>query len=154
MLVPHSHQAGVSYGQFDFDWLLASLTSHIKNRKCYLSLEHRALYAFEDFLISRDFTRPWGDLYRNVVEQEVGVLDRHSSKLQASIMARFDRLEPALQDRIMARFDQLERTLQDNVESQARDVRDLGVSLRLTTQLRLLTRALRSRLRRLIGAAH
>ena len=48
-----SLHAGVSYGQFDFDWLLGNLTFHIKNGKCYLSLQHRGLYAFEDFLISR-----------------------------------------------------------------------------------------------------
>jgi HD superfamily phosphohydrolase len=48
-----SLHAGVSYGQFDFDWLVGNLTSHIKNGKCYLALQHRALYAFEDFLISR-----------------------------------------------------------------------------------------------------
>lgn len=45
--------AGVSYGQFDFDWLVTNLTSHIKGGKCYLGLQHRALYSFEDFLISR-----------------------------------------------------------------------------------------------------
>jgi HD superfamily phosphohydrolase len=48
-----SLHAGVSYGQFDFDWLVGNLTSHIKLGKCYLALQHRALYAFEDFLISR-----------------------------------------------------------------------------------------------------
>jgi HD superfamily phosphohydrolase len=45
--------AGVSYGHFDFDWIVSNLTSHIKNGKCYLGLSHRALYSFEDFLISR-----------------------------------------------------------------------------------------------------
>jgi HD superfamily phosphohydrolase len=45
--------AGVSYGQFDFDWLVGNLTSHVHQGKCYLSLQHRALYSFEDFLISR-----------------------------------------------------------------------------------------------------
>lgn len=45
--------AGVSYGDFDFDWIISNLTWNIENQKCYLSLEHRALYAFEDFLISR-----------------------------------------------------------------------------------------------------
>jgi len=45
--------AGVSYGQFDFDWIIGNLGSHIKNGKCYLALQHRALYSFEDFLISR-----------------------------------------------------------------------------------------------------
>ena len=48
-----SLHAGVSYGQFDFEWLVGSLTSHIHEGKCYLALQHRALYAFEDFLISR-----------------------------------------------------------------------------------------------------
>ncbi len=52
-----SLNAGVSYGQFDFDWLVGSLTSHIVTRRdksqCYLGLHHRALYSFEDFLISR-----------------------------------------------------------------------------------------------------
>jgi HD superfamily phosphohydrolase len=48
-----SLQAGVSYGQFDFNWLVSNLTSHFQNGKCYLSLQHRALYTFEDFLISR-----------------------------------------------------------------------------------------------------
>ncbi len=45
--------AGVSYGQFDFNWLLAHLTFHVNQGKSYLCLEHRALYAFEDFLLSR-----------------------------------------------------------------------------------------------------
>jgi len=45
--------AGVSYGEFDFDWLIGNLTSHVHQGKCYLSLQHRALYSFEDFLISR-----------------------------------------------------------------------------------------------------
>ncbi len=48
-----STAAGVSYGHFDFDWLVSNLTSHVKDGKCYLALQHRALYSFEDFLISR-----------------------------------------------------------------------------------------------------
>jgi HD superfamily phosphohydrolase len=44
---------GVSYGQFDFNWLVGNLTAHIHEGKCYLGLQHRALYTFEDFLISR-----------------------------------------------------------------------------------------------------
>ncbi len=48
-----SYFAGVSYGQFDFDWLLGNLSCHIKHSKCYLALQHRALYSFEDFLLSR-----------------------------------------------------------------------------------------------------
>jgi HD superfamily phosphohydrolase len=48
-----SWHAGVSYGQFDFDWLVGNLTAHVRDGQCYLALQHRALYAFEDFLISR-----------------------------------------------------------------------------------------------------
>ncbi len=48
-----SLHAGVSYGQFDFEWLVSNLTSSISEGKAYLTLEHRALYSFEDFLISR-----------------------------------------------------------------------------------------------------
>ena len=48
-----SLHAGVSYGQFDFDWLVGNLTSHVRDGKCFLALQHRALYSFEDFLISR-----------------------------------------------------------------------------------------------------
>jgi HD superfamily phosphohydrolase len=48
-----SLHTGVSYGQFDFEWLVGNLTSYVTHNKCYLSLQHRALYTFEDFLISR-----------------------------------------------------------------------------------------------------
>lgn len=48
-----SLHAGVSYGQFDFDWLIANLSFQIRRGKAYLALQHRALYSFEDFLISR-----------------------------------------------------------------------------------------------------
>ncbi len=48
-----SLHAGVSYGQFDFNWLVGNLTAHVRSGRCYLGLEHRALYSFEDFLISR-----------------------------------------------------------------------------------------------------
>ncbi len=48
-----SWHAGVSYGQFDYDWLVANLTCEVKKGSAYLALSHRALYAFEDFLISR-----------------------------------------------------------------------------------------------------
>ena len=45
--------AGVTYGEFDFNWLIRNLTAKIDKDCCYLALEHRALYSFEDFLISR-----------------------------------------------------------------------------------------------------
>lgn len=48
-----SLHSGVSYGEFDFDWIISNLTSYIKNNQCLLALQHKALYSFEDFLISR-----------------------------------------------------------------------------------------------------
>lgn len=48
-----SFYAGVSYGQFDFDWIIGNLVPHIREGKCFLALHHRALYSFEDFLLSR-----------------------------------------------------------------------------------------------------
>lgn len=53
-----SFHAGVNYGNYDFDWLVTHLTFHIERKpgqtpRALLALEHRALYAFEDFLISR-----------------------------------------------------------------------------------------------------
>jgi uncharacterized protein len=53
-----SFHAGVSYGQYDHDWLISNLGFHLKSDEagktnCYLALGHRALYAFEDFLLSR-----------------------------------------------------------------------------------------------------
>lgn len=48
-----SLHAGVSYGHFDFYWLLKNITYHLQDGNCYLALQNRALYAFEDFLISR-----------------------------------------------------------------------------------------------------
>ena len=48
-----SKSAGVSYGEFDFDWIISNLTATIEKNNCHLALQHRALYSFEDFLISR-----------------------------------------------------------------------------------------------------
>ena len=53
-----SFHAGVSYGMYDHDWLISNLGHHlVRDEKgqasAYLALGHRALYAFEDFLLSR-----------------------------------------------------------------------------------------------------
>ena len=50
-----SLHTGVSYGQFDFEWLISNLIPHYEEGRCYLSLQHRALYSFEDFLIFASF---------------------------------------------------------------------------------------------------
>jgi HD superfamily phosphohydrolase len=48
-----SFYAGVSYGKFDLGWLLSNLTHCVQDGQCYLGLGHKALYTFDDFLISR-----------------------------------------------------------------------------------------------------
>ena len=44
---------GVSYGQFDYDWMTSHMTASAHENRIHLTLQHRALYAFEDFLLSR-----------------------------------------------------------------------------------------------------
>lgn len=48
-----SYFCGINYGKIDRDWLIQNLTLHIKDHNAYLGLNRRALYAFDDFLISR-----------------------------------------------------------------------------------------------------
>ena len=44
---------GVAYGKFDQTWLLENLSHHVVDDRAYLALEVRAIFAFEDFLLSR-----------------------------------------------------------------------------------------------------
>jgi HD superfamily phosphohydrolase len=48
-----SYYCGVNYGVFDYSWILRNLSAHVVDGKAYLALGHRALYAFEDFLLAR-----------------------------------------------------------------------------------------------------
>jgi Glycosyltransferase Family 4 len=58
----------------------------------------------EDFLISRDFSRPWAALYQNVVDESTDVMERalhrHTTKLQAAIMGRFNDLTVRMEGRL------------------------------------------------------
>jgi HD superfamily phosphohydrolase len=45
--------AGVSYGKFDMSWLLENLGHHVEGDRALMALSHRAVFAFEDFLLSR-----------------------------------------------------------------------------------------------------
>ncbi len=45
--------AGIPYGQFDRDWIFSNLTIIEDNNQMHLALDSRAIYAFEDFLLSR-----------------------------------------------------------------------------------------------------
>jgi HD superfamily phosphohydrolase len=45
--------AGVSYGKFDQSWLVENLAWHAVDDRAYMALSHRAVFAFEDFLLSR-----------------------------------------------------------------------------------------------------
>lgn len=48
-----SYFCGTNYGKVDIEWLIQNLTFHVKENKLFLSLNRRALYSFDDFLISR-----------------------------------------------------------------------------------------------------
>ena len=48
-----SYYSGVSYGKFDANWLLSNLGVYFEKKTAHLSLNARAIYTFEDFLLSR-----------------------------------------------------------------------------------------------------
>jgi len=48
-----SYFCGTNYGKIDMEWLIQNLTLHLVDSKAYLALNRRALYSFDDFLISR-----------------------------------------------------------------------------------------------------
>ncbi len=48
-----SYFCGTNYGKIDMEWLIQNLTVHLVEGKAYLALNRRALYSFDDFLISR-----------------------------------------------------------------------------------------------------
>ncbi|MCA9508460.1 MAG: HD domain-containing protein [Myxococcales bacterium] len=52
-LLRDSFYCGVNYGKFDSDWLVENLLYIIDHKKAYLAIKARALFAFEDFLLSR-----------------------------------------------------------------------------------------------------
>ncbi len=48
-----SYFCGTNYGKVDSHWLVSHMTLHIENNKAYLAINRRALYTFDDFLLSR-----------------------------------------------------------------------------------------------------
>ncbi len=48
-----SYYTGTNYGKFDRDWMIANLVPYQLDSKFYLGINRRALYTFDDFLISR-----------------------------------------------------------------------------------------------------
>ncbi len=48
-----SYFCGTNYGKIDMEWLIQNLTLHLVDNKAYLAMNRRALYSFDDFLISR-----------------------------------------------------------------------------------------------------
>lgn len=48
-----SYFCGTNYGKFDLHWMLSNLTMHQVAGRVYLALNRRALYTFDDFLLSR-----------------------------------------------------------------------------------------------------
>lgn len=52
-MVRDSLYCGTTYGQFDRDWIFSNLLYQVVESQVFLALDSRALYAFEDFLLSR-----------------------------------------------------------------------------------------------------
>lgn len=48
-----SYYCGTKYGEIEFDWILSHMTWYNYQGTMYLSLDRRALYSFDDFLLSR-----------------------------------------------------------------------------------------------------
>jgi HD superfamily phosphohydrolase len=48
-----SFYTGVNYGKFDADWIIQNLESVERDGRVHLALQDRAVFAFEDFLLSR-----------------------------------------------------------------------------------------------------
>ena len=48
-----SYFCGTSYGKIDLDWLISNLTYHQYKDQLNLAISRRAMYTFDDFLISR-----------------------------------------------------------------------------------------------------
>ena len=48
-----SYFTGVSYGHFEKDWLLSHMGAHVQDGAWCLALDSSAIFAFEDFLLSR-----------------------------------------------------------------------------------------------------
>ena len=52
-LLRDSFYSGVNYGKFDSDWIVQNLVPVEREKSVHLGLQHRAVFAFEDFLLSR-----------------------------------------------------------------------------------------------------
>lgn len=48
-----SYFCGTNYGNIDLEWILSNLRTHQVDNKVYLALSRRAIYTFDDFLLSR-----------------------------------------------------------------------------------------------------
>ena len=52
-LLRDSFYTGVNYGNYDLDWIVEHLGAHVHDGVAQLSVGSRAIFAFEDFLLSR-----------------------------------------------------------------------------------------------------
>ncbi len=52
-LVRDAYFSGARYGTIDVTWILSNLSAHTVDGQVSMALDSRALYAFEDFLVSR-----------------------------------------------------------------------------------------------------
>ena len=73
----------------------------------------------EDFLISRDFSRPWADLYRNVTDAATDVLElalsRHANQLRADVVDGVQSAHRQLRTDVLEGLEGVHRRLDDGV---------------------------------------
>jgi uncharacterized protein len=48
-----SFYTGVDYGHFDIDWIIQNLSAVVQGGRVFMALSNAAIFAFEDFLLSR-----------------------------------------------------------------------------------------------------
>lgn len=52
-LTRDAYFCGTNYGRVETNWLITNMTFHLEDDKAFLALNRRALYSFDDFLLSR-----------------------------------------------------------------------------------------------------
>jgi HD superfamily phosphohydrolase len=139
-----SFYAGVNYGKFDEQWLLNNLTWHLDHDTAHLALEHRAIFAFEDFLLSRyhmfvsvyyhHSSIGFDTMLSRLLEEEPGVFpipvdpERYVEQDDVTLWSKLRTSTNPWARRIVNR-DLFRRILELNVEEQMPDVRVLRQAL-------------------------
>ncbi len=87
-----SYFCGINYGKIDRDWLIQNLTLTIIDNTAFLALNRRALYAFDDFLISRHHMHLMVYFHhKSIIFEEMLNLYLGSDKVEFKIPAQLEK---------------------------------------------------------------